>query len=211
MFSSPCSLLWSFLSLVLSWSQLPLTYCFISALFLPFHSCPLSLFQPCLLGLFIIFCPYSFPVLIYFLFVFWIFPCDQPVFVLPFPSYLVMDSPVLDFNAEDTVNAYMRMERHQESKKQDNSIPDAQYVYNTLNQEFRQSREAWAKLVPTFKYKAKLLRKLLQSAVIIFFPGKLALRMMLPSGSSLCGRMLCGWGILCLEGLLWSSSDGWHS
>lgn len=166
MFSSPCSLLWSFLSLVLSWSQLPLTYCFISALFLPFHSCPLSLFQPCLLGLFIIFCPYSFPVLIYFLFVFWIFPCDQPVFVLPFPSYLVMDSPVLDSNAEDTVNAYMRMERHQESKKQDNSIPDAQYVYNTLNQEFRQSREAWAKLVPTFKYKAKLLRKLLQSAVI---------------------------------------------
>lgn len=33
---------------------------------------------------------------------------------------------------------------------------DAEYVFNTLNEEFKQSRGAWAKPPLTIKYKVKL-------------------------------------------------------
>lgn len=91
------------------------------------------------------------------------------------------------FTGDNTIKAYKSKNHQQESKRRllDNSIaaayenPDAQYVYNMLNEEFRQSRVAWAKPVPTLKYRLNLpshinlLKKFSQSAVIIIFLGKL--------------------------------------
>lgn len=57
-------------------------------------------------------------------------------------------------------------------------MEDAHYVFDTLVDDFQQSRKDWAKEPPALTYKLKLralvssLRELSQTAVIIFFPGK---------------------------------------
>lgn len=91
-------------------------------------------------------------------------------------------------DSDPSFNTYIRKERHLEAKQrqlnldsfdEDMATTDAQYVFNVLHDEFRQSKEAWAKPPPAIKYKVKLpslvspLKKLSQSTVIIFFPGKL--------------------------------------
>lgn len=82
---------------------------------------------------------------------------------------------------------YARKERPADAKRrqselasQDDALTlEAQYVFDTLKDDFLQSRQEWGKPVPEVTYKLKLpslvnpLRKLSQTAVIIFFPGKI--------------------------------------
>ena len=82
---------------------------------------------------------------------------------------------------------YARKERQAETKRrqsdpamQDDALTvEAQYVFDTLKDDFLQSRQEWGKHVPEVTCKLKLpslvnpLRRLSQTAVIIFFPGKI--------------------------------------
>lgn len=89
---------------------------------------------------------------------------------------------------EDPLKTYARKEFIRDSKRQQLEMPlqaspefteDVHYVFDMLKEEFQHSQKEWAKPPPTIKYKLKLpslvtpLRKLSQTAVIIFFPGKL--------------------------------------
>ena len=79
---------------------------------------------------------------------------------------------------------YARKERPMETKhhqlepatQDDDFSMDAQYVFDTFRGDFQQSRQEWGKPIPEVTYKLKLpslvnpLKKLSQTAVIIFFP-----------------------------------------
>ncbi|MCO5584508.1 hypothetical protein L7F22_038436 [Adiantum nelumboides] len=86
-----------------------------------------------------------------------------------------------------SLQAYSRRDRSSDFKRRHvDSVhvnvmadSDSQYVFDALHAEFGLSRSDWNKPVPTLKYKMKLpsivspLKKLTQSAVIIFFPRRL--------------------------------------